>query len=248
MSYFILIFFSIFLTQAINIDMNWKPFKWVNRFISLLADWVSLSCSSELKQLRILTLHVITKPLKACSGFVSFTCFLFKTFLHYFASLYKELLEPTFCRFLSSWKIYAKFFGCYVVIAFYINNVWIFKSFWLVSNYLSIFFSLFFLFFFLIYDFQYPLALRGSVIFSINLFWSKNKSYFFFKFHWIIAVSCRKFFSKIKSSFSKIKSLISLTDTFVIALTIFRIYITIYRKTQKEKNNLIEMKSNIKKE
>ena len=68
---------------------------------------------------------------------------------------------------------------------FYINNVWVFKSFCLMHNFSWLFYSFFvFLFYqWLIVFF----SIRRIRCYSINFFATNNKS-FFQVFHWIIAV------------------------------------------------------------
>ena len=58
--YFVLSLLSLFLKTKTNVVSNFKPFNWFNNSISLLliADSVSLSYNSELKEFKISTLLV----------------------------------------------------------------------------------------------------------------------------------------------------------------------------------------------
>ena len=60
------------------------------RFISalLIADSVSLSCSSGLKEFKMSTLSELAKPLKACAGFDFFTFFFAYKIFTFFVSLF----------------------------------------------------------------------------------------------------------------------------------------------------------------
>ena len=65
--------------------------------------------------------------MKGCSRFVTFTFFLFRIF-HFFVSLYKELLEPTFSVSLIVLDNLCKVFGCsgitdFISIIFGFSNV-----------------------------------------------------------------------------------------------------------------------------
>ena len=72
-----------FLNTKTNIVTDLKPFNLVNNSISLLLipDSVALSCRTGLKEFKIPILKVLSKPLKACSIFVIFIFFSFKSFL-----------------------------------------------------------------------------------------------------------------------------------------------------------------------
>ena len=78
MSYFVLLSFSAFFITNTSVITNLNPLNSVIN--SLVADSVSLICSSWLKEYKISTLKKLAKPLKACAGFVIFTFFWFKTF------------------------------------------------------------------------------------------------------------------------------------------------------------------------
>ena len=101
-SYFVLSSLSIFLITKTSVVTNLKPFNWANKStisLLLIADSVSLSCSSGLKEYKILTLKELAKPLKVCARFVILTVFLLKIFFTFFVSRRKELLEPTWESF-----------------------------------------------------------------------------------------------------------------------------------------------------
>ena len=77
MSDFVLSSLSIFLSTWTSVDMNLNPLKSDNNFFSLflIADSVSLSCNSGLKEFPISTLWILAKPLQAGSNFVIFRIF-----------------------------------------------------------------------------------------------------------------------------------------------------------------------------
>ena len=82
MSYFVLSSFCIFLNIKTNFVTNLHLLNSDNNFFGLflIADSVSLSCSSGLKEFKISTLWELAKPLKTCVRFVIFTFFEFKKF------------------------------------------------------------------------------------------------------------------------------------------------------------------------
>ena len=120
LSNFVLSLLSIFLNTKTNVVTNLKPFNWVNKSISffLIADSLSLSCSSGWKKFKMPTLKVLPKPLQVCSRFVIFTFFSFKKFSFFFVSLYKELSESTFSAYLIVLDNLCEDFGCSVIIDF----------------------------------------------------------------------------------------------------------------------------------
>ena len=171
MSYFVLPSLSIFLNSETNVVKNLEPFNWANNSISLLliADSVSSSCSSELKEFKISTFSTYIS-FKSTFSFCYFYIFLFKKCSRFFVSLYKEQLEPTFsvpvkvcvnlCEVLRFFVI--TYFISTVSIKFLAHKL-------IISDCFTDFLD-----FFLKNDSQYFLALRGSGTFSINFFSEKK--------------------------------------------------------------------------
>ena len=97
LSYFVLPSLSIFLNSETNVVKNLEPFNWANNSISLflIADSVSSSCSSELKEFKISTFSTYIS-FKSTFSFCYFCIFLFRKCSRFFVSLYKEQLESTF--------------------------------------------------------------------------------------------------------------------------------------------------------
>ena len=91
LSYFVLSLLFIFLNTKTNVVTNLTSDNNSIRLL-LIANSVSLSCSSGLKILKISTLQVLAQPLKAYALFVIFTFFRFKKFTVFFVSLCQELL------------------------------------------------------------------------------------------------------------------------------------------------------------
>ena len=120
LSYFVLSLLSIFLNTKTNVVTNLKPLNSDNNSIRLLliANSVSLSCSSGLKILKTSTLQVLAQPLKACALFVIFTFFRFKKFTVFFVSLCQELLESTFSPFLIVLDDLCEVFECSIIFDF----------------------------------------------------------------------------------------------------------------------------------
>ena len=120
LSYFVLSLLSIFLNTKTNVVTNLKPLNSDNNSIRLLliANSVSLSCSSGLKILKISTLQVLAQPLKAYALFVIFTFFRFKKFTVFFVSLCQELLESTFSPFLIVLDDLCEVFECSIIFDF----------------------------------------------------------------------------------------------------------------------------------
>ena len=120
LSYFVLSLLSIFLNTKTNVVTNLKPLNSDNNSIRLLliANSVSLSCSSGLKILKISTLQVLAQPLKAYALFVIFTFFRFKKFTVFFVSLCQELLESTFSPFLIVLDDLCEVFECTIIFDF----------------------------------------------------------------------------------------------------------------------------------
>ena len=83
-----------FLNSKANVVTNWNPLNSVNIFFSLflIADSVSLKCSSGLKKLKFQRYRNLI-ALKACARFIIFTFFVQRIFT-FFVSLNKGLLEP----------------------------------------------------------------------------------------------------------------------------------------------------------
>ena len=119
--------------------------------------------------------------------------------------IYSLGLEPTFSACFIALDNLCEVFLMLCNYSFYINNVWVFKSFWLIHN----FFWLFYLFF--VFLFYQCLIVFFSITrircCSINFFASNNKSSFQV-FHWIITVVLRTAVSFI--TLFKGKALISL--------------------------------------
>ena len=120
LSYFVLFLLSIFLNTKTNVVTNLKPLNSDNNSIRLLliANSVSLSCSSGLKIFKISTLQVLAQPLKAYALFVIFTFFRFKKFTVFFVSLCQELLESTFSPFLIVLDDLCEVFECSIIFDF----------------------------------------------------------------------------------------------------------------------------------
>ena len=91
LSYFVLSLLSIFLNTKTNVVTNLTSDNNSIRLL-LIANSVSLICSSGLKILKTSTLQVLAQPLKACALFVIYTFFRFKKFTVFFVSLCQELL------------------------------------------------------------------------------------------------------------------------------------------------------------
>ena len=84
----------------------------------LISDSISLSCSSGSEEFKVASLRELAKPLKAFAYFFIFTFPSFKNFSHFFVSLYKELLEPTFSAHLIILDNLCGVSGCSVMTCF----------------------------------------------------------------------------------------------------------------------------------
>ena len=145
--------------------------------------------------------------------------------------LYKELLKATLETFSACmivlYNLY-KVSGCSVITDFILIMFRFFKRFSFLSKHFWFFY--WFCVFFLTNDWWGPLSLRGSGIFSINLFWRNKKNV---PFHWVIT----SFFSKSNSLTIVFKDKFSdfMDWCYFIALAVFRIYIIILGKQNNQK-------------
>ena len=159
----------------------------------------------------------------------------FKTFFFFFVSLCKVLLEPTWETFSACLVVLDNFcevFGCSVITDSISTVVAFLQSFWLLSNFLLVYWFCVFLSYKCLIIF---LTLQESGVFPVNLIENNCKS-FFIMFNWMITVFFRKSNAFIIVFEDKIADFIDWHLS--IELAIFGIYTIILRK-QKRKTNMI---------
>ena len=88
------IFTFCFLNTKTDVVSNLNPINSDNNSISffLIVDSVSPSCSSGLKELKILILWVLAKPLKASSLFIIYVLFFVQKIFTFFVTLYNATI------------------------------------------------------------------------------------------------------------------------------------------------------------